>query len=252
MPSTIAAAIALALLAIFGLLGFGWRAWLQRRRTGSYGFHGVSGRVGSVEWMAGVGFVVAVVVAGLGPLLQLFAVVTPWKAPHEEWMQAVGIAVATAGLGLTVWAQLQMGDSWRVGVDTEETTPLVHTGVFGLVRNPIYSAMLVFEFGIALLTPNPVTVGGFLLALGSLELQVRRVEESHLLTKHGALTRTTPPGWGGLSPASDCCADTRGARPCFRRPGRCHRPVDAHRSCAWPRAPRQRRICESATRCPSA
>ena len=70
-----AAAIALALLIVFGLLGFGWRAWLQRRRTGSFGFHGVSGRIGSVEWIAGVGFVVAMAVAGLGPLLQLVGVV---------------------------------------------------------------------------------------------------------------------------------------------------------------------------------
>jgi protein-S-isoprenylcysteine O-methyltransferase Ste14 len=187
MSSTTDAAVALALLAVFGLLGFGWRAWLQRRRTGSYGFHGVSGRVGSVEWIAGVGFVVAVVVAGLGPLLQFLAVVRPWSTP--EWTRLTGLTLAVAGIGLTVWSQLQMGDSWRIGVDSEETTELVHRGVFGLVRNPIYSAMLVFEFGITLLATNPVTVTGFVLALASLELQVRRVEEPHLLAKHPAAYR---------------------------------------------------------------
>ena len=36
--------VALALFAVFGLLGFGWRSWLQRRRTGSTGFRGISGR----------------------------------------------------------------------------------------------------------------------------------------------------------------------------------------------------------------
>lgn len=189
MSSSIAAVIALALVSALGLLGFGWRAWLQRRRTGSYGFHGVSGRVGSVEWIAGAGFVVAMVVAGLGPLLQLLGVVTPWRIPYAEWMQAAGIAVATAGVGLTVWAQLHMGDSWRIGVDTAETTGLVHSGVFALVRNPIYSAMLIFEFGIALLATNPVTIAGFFLTLGSLELQVRRVEEPYLLATHGTLYR---------------------------------------------------------------
>jgi protein-S-isoprenylcysteine O-methyltransferase Ste14 len=187
MTPTTAGVIALTLLAAFGLLGIGWRAWLQQRRTGSSGFHGVSGRVGSVEWIAGVGFVVAVAVAGAGPLLQFLAVVTPWRVP--AWIHLAGIVVATAGIGLTVWAQLQMGDSWRIGVDTEETTELVHRGVFGLVRNPIYSAMLVFELGIAMLATNPVTVTGFVLALASLELQVRRVEEPHLLTKHGARYR---------------------------------------------------------------
>jgi hypothetical protein len=68
MSPSIAAAVALVLLAAFSALGFGWRTWQQRRRTGSFGFHGVSGRIGSVEWIAGVGFVVAMAVAGLGPL----------------------------------------------------------------------------------------------------------------------------------------------------------------------------------------
>jgi protein-S-isoprenylcysteine O-methyltransferase Ste14 len=189
MSPPVAAAIALLLLAAFGVLGFGWRAWLQRRRTGSFGFHGVSGRIGSVEWIAGVGFVVAMAVAGLGPLLQFVNVIAPLHIWAAEWTHVAGATVATVGIGLTVWAQLEMGDSWRIGVDSEETTQLVHSGVFGLVRNPIYSAMLIFEFGIALLATNLVTIAGFLLALGSLEMQVRRVEEPYLLAKHGARYR---------------------------------------------------------------
>jgi protein-S-isoprenylcysteine O-methyltransferase Ste14 len=179
-------AAALLLLAVFGVLGFGWRAWLQRRRTGSYGFHGVSGRIGSVEWITGVGFVVAMAVAGLGPLLQFVNVIAPLHFWAAGWTPVAGAAVATVGIGLTVWAQLEMGDSWRVGVDSEETTELVHNGVFGFVRNPIYSAMLVFEFGIALLATNLVTIAGLLSVLAALELQVRRVEEPYLLAKHGA------------------------------------------------------------------
>jgi hypothetical protein len=166
MSPSVGAATALLLLATFGVLGFGWRAWLQRRRTGSFGIHGVSGRIGSVEWIAGVGFVVAMAVAGLGPLLQLVNVIAPLHIWAAEWTHLAGAAVATVGIGLTVWAQLEMGDSWRVGVDSEETTELVHSGVFGLVRNPIYSAMLVFEFGIALLATNLATIAGLLGARG--------------------------------------------------------------------------------------
>jgi protein-S-isoprenylcysteine O-methyltransferase Ste14 len=184
-----AAQVALALLAVFGLLGFAWRAWLQRRRTGSTGFRGISGRTGSVEWVAGVGFVVALVVTVAGPLLQLFGVITPLSLAQAAWIQLTGIALAVLGIALTVWSQLDMGDSWRVGVDADETTELVQTRVFGLVRNPIYTAMLVFDFGIALLTVNFVTIAGLVLAITALELQVRRVEEPYLLAKHGAAYR---------------------------------------------------------------
>jgi protein-S-isoprenylcysteine O-methyltransferase Ste14 len=189
MSPGVAAEVALALLAVFGLLGFVWRAWLQHRRTGSTGFRGISGRIGSVEWVAGLGFVIALIVAVIGPLLQLAGVITPLRVLHTEWVQIAGIALAAVGIVLTVWAQLDMGDSWRVGVDESETTALVHTGMFGRVRNPIYTAMLAFDLGIALLTPNFVTIAGAVLAVAALELQVRRVEEPFLLGKHGEAYR---------------------------------------------------------------
>ena len=189
MSPVSASVVALALLPVFGLLGFVWRAWLQRQRTGSTGFRGISGRIGSVEWIAGVGFVVALIAAVVGPALQLSGVIPPLPVLHADWIQIAGIALALLGIVSTVWAQLDMGDSWRVGVDDSETTALVHTGMFGRVRNPIYTAMLTFDLGIALLTPNFVTIAGLILAVTALEVQVRRVEEPYLLGKHGEAYR---------------------------------------------------------------
>jgi protein-S-isoprenylcysteine O-methyltransferase Ste14 len=189
MSPTVAALVALALLTVFGALGFVWRAWLQRRRTGSTGFRGISGRIGSAEWVAGLGFALALVFAVVGPVLQLLGLIAPLPVVHADWIQITGIALAVLGIALTVWAQLDMGDSWRVGVDESETTALVHTGMFGRVRNPIYTAMLTFDLGIALVTPNFVTLAGLILAVGALELQVRRVEEPYLLGKHGEAYR---------------------------------------------------------------
>jgi protein-S-isoprenylcysteine O-methyltransferase Ste14 len=177
--------VALALFAVFALLGFGWRSWEQRRRTGSTGFRGVSGRPGSVEWFAGFGFVAALAAAVLAPVLQLLGVVSPVDVLHAPWIQFTGIVIALIGVFATVYAQLDMGDSWRIGVDPKETTKLVRTGVFGWVRNPIFTAMITFGFGIALVTPNLVAVAGFLLLVATIELQVRVVEEPYLLTAHG-------------------------------------------------------------------
>jgi protein-S-isoprenylcysteine O-methyltransferase Ste14 len=184
-----AAVVALVLLAVFGLLGFVWRAWLQRRRTGSTGFRGISGNIGSAEWAAALGFVISLIVAVVGPVLQLSGVITPLPVLQADGIQIAGIMLALLGIVLTVWAQLDMGDSWRVGVDESESTALVHTGMFGRVRNPIYTAMLTFDVGIALLTPNFVTIAGLILAVAALELQVRRVEEPYLLGKHGEAYR---------------------------------------------------------------
>ncbi len=55
----------------------------------------------------------------------------------------------------------------------------------GIVRNPIFTAMLVFGLGIALVTPNVVAIVGFVLLVVTIEVQVRVVEEPYLATRHG-------------------------------------------------------------------
>lgn len=184
MPSTAAADIALVLYGVFGMLGFGWRSWLQYRRTGSMGFRGLGGG-GSLGRLAGVGFVAALVIAVSAPILQEVHVVRPFGMFAAVWVQTIGVVVATAGIAATVYAQLDMGDSWRIGVDDNETTTLVHTGVFGRIRNPIYTAMCTFGVGMALVTPNAVACAALVLLFVAIELQVRCVEEPYLLRTHG-------------------------------------------------------------------
>ncbi|MFD6391764.1 methyltransferase family protein [Nocardia sp. NPDC060259] len=180
---------ALVLYVIFGALGFGWRSWRQYRATGSTGFRGISGRPGSLEWLAGVGFIAAIVVGLAGVALQLGGVLGPIATLTAAPIQAAGFVLAIAGIGATLYAQNEMGESWRIGVDASETTTLVRTGVFGLVRNPIFTAMLVFGAGIALIIPNVVALAAFLLLLVTIELQVRVVEEPYLARVHGASYR---------------------------------------------------------------
>jgi protein-S-isoprenylcysteine O-methyltransferase Ste14 len=189
MEGTATPVVALVLFVVFGALGFGWRSWLQRRRTGSTGFRGISGRPGSVEWFAGVGFIVSMGAALFAQILQLVDLVSPLAVLHNTWIQLTGIVLAIVGIAATVYAQLDMGDSWRIGVDPNETTTLVRSGVFGWVRNPIFTAMVVFGLGIALVTPNVVALVGFALLVVTIELQVRVVEEPYLLTVHGETYR---------------------------------------------------------------
>lgn len=189
MPPTAAGDMAVVLFSVFGVLGFGWRSWLQYRRTGSTGLRGIRAG-GLLEYLAGGGFVVALIVAVSAAVMQETGVIEPVRVLSVIWVQTVGIVIATAGIAATVYAQLEMGDSWRVGVDQRETTTLVHTGVFGRIRNPIYTAMFTFGIGIALVTPNLVACAGLILLIASIELQVRRVEEPYLLRTHGEAYRT--------------------------------------------------------------
>ncbi|MCV7169553.1 isoprenylcysteine carboxylmethyltransferase family protein [Mycobacterium manitobense] len=180
------ASAALALYAVFIVTGFGWRSYLQWRRTGSTGMRGFHGRPGSTEWLAGVGFAIAVVAGAVAPILQLVGALTPVGALDHPLFGVAGTILAVLGIAATLWAQESMGDSWRIGVDTGEVTQLVDNGVFGWVRNPIFTAMLVFGAGVALMNPNVLALLGFALLSVSIELQVRVVEEPYLLRTHGA------------------------------------------------------------------
>ncbi len=82
-----------------------------------------------------------------------------------------------------------MGDAWRIGVDPEERTELVTDGPFGLVRNPIYSAMIPTVLGLVLMVPNVLAIAAIACLVIALELQVRLVEEPHLLRTHGERLR---------------------------------------------------------------
>ena len=179
------ATVALALYIAFGLLALGWRCWMQWRRTGSTGFQRVSRGVSLLGLIGGVGFIVAMLGGLVAPLLQLFGVVSPLHILDHRWVNVAGFALAVCGLAATLYTQLDMGDSWRIGVDTSETTTLVRTGTFRLVRNPIFGAMVVFTLGETLLAPNPVAIAVFAIFLAAVEVSVRTVEEPYLLDIHG-------------------------------------------------------------------
>ncbi len=194
------AIVALAIYAVFVVVAFGVRSAIQYRRTGSTGFRGFAGSVGSVEWFAGRGFTLALLAALLAPVLDLAGWLPRIALLDQSMVAWAGFAAALAGGAVVVWAQLSMGDAWRIGVDAGESTSLVTHGVFAVVRNPIFSAMLVVFAGLALLVPNVLSLGALVALVISIEAQVRFVEEPYLLRSHGLAYRTYASATGRFLP----------------------------------------------------
>jgi protein-S-isoprenylcysteine O-methyltransferase Ste14 len=180
---------ALAAAAVFAALAFGWRSVVHWRQTGSSGFRGFSGTPGSREWWGGVLFVVTLLLVPLGPVADLQAWLPRIAALDGATWRMLGVACWAAGTAGTLWAQLAMGTSWRVGVDPAERTALVTAGPFGVVRNPIYAAMGVALVGFLLLVPNVVSVLAIVCLVAGLQLHVRLVEEPYLMEAHGETYR---------------------------------------------------------------
>ena len=175
-------AIALVLYVLALVVLFGVRSWVQRRRTGSTGFRGISGSPAEAGWWGGVLFVAAIVLGLTGPLLAVTGTVP--AAPHAV-AAVVGLVLALAGFAATLAGQTGMGASWRIGVDPSERTDLVTTGVFAYVRNPIFTAMVLAQFGMVLMVPTWISATALVTLIAAVELQVRAVEEPYLRLVRG-------------------------------------------------------------------
>ncbi len=177
------AAPALCLMVVYLLLAFGVRVAVQMRRTGATGIISI-GSAPPIEVLGGGLFFTGVVLGALNPVLALADVIEPIEALDKTGLHVAGFVLCGIGIIGTFWAQMAMGNSWRIGVDPGERTELVTGGVFLLARNPIYSLMITAWIGFSLLVPTwLIAIGGLLLVVG-IEIQVRLVEEPHLLRSH--------------------------------------------------------------------
>jgi protein-S-isoprenylcysteine O-methyltransferase Ste14 len=178
------------ILYVAGLIAaFGVRTWLHRRRTGSSRFHGISGRPGSLRWWAGVSFVGAVVAFVAALLFAALGILPPAEWPLASATAVGGLVVAVAGLAVVLAAQSDMGSSWRIGVEESERTELVADGLFGVVRNPVFSGMVAAQAGITAMVPTWLSAAALIWLVAAVELQVRLIEEPYLLAVHGAAYR---------------------------------------------------------------
>jgi protein-S-isoprenylcysteine O-methyltransferase Ste14 len=180
--------LVLGFYALYLTFAVGVRMLVQRMRTGSSGFVGMRGRSGSIEWLAPALFVGSYALGIAAPVLSLAGIDRPLAIVFD--VRPLGVLFFAIGFLLTIWAQLAMGESWRIGVAREDRTALVQRGPFAAVRNPIFAAMLLAQAGCALSLPNVSAIVAALGLLLAVELQVRGVEEPYLLRAHGEAYET--------------------------------------------------------------
>ncbi|AKT41605.1 methyltransferase family protein [Chondromyces crocatus] len=178
------ALLVLLLVVLSLLLTFGVRTWLHLRDTGSTGFRGISGRPGSLPWIGGVSFALALACTVLAPLL-VWLGVDRWLFLPQAALDIVGTIAALLGVAGIAWSQNAMGRSWRVGVDGAERTTLVLEGPFRAVRNPVFSFLVLGSLGLLLVLPTFTSLAALALLVLAIELQVRIIEEPYLRTTHG-------------------------------------------------------------------
>lgn len=95
-----------------------------------------------------------------------------------------GITLMITAFIWVVTAQVQMKNSWRIGIDCKTKTELITHGLFRFSRNPIFLGMMVSLIRFFLAFP---TVIAFIFSLmGCILMQIQiRLEEEYLQKQHG-------------------------------------------------------------------
>jgi protein-S-isoprenylcysteine O-methyltransferase Ste14 len=102
----------------------------------------------------------------------------------SDTVNIIGFILGLGGLLLCWMAQREMGHSWRVGIDKQNKTALVTSGVFQKIRNPTYTGLFLICTGSLLIYPTLSFIVWVIAFYISIEFQVR-IEEEFLADSHG-------------------------------------------------------------------
>jgi protein-S-isoprenylcysteine O-methyltransferase Ste14 len=183
MSDTAFAWTALALWVVFYAVDGIARGVLHYRATGSTGVARpgpkTRDRLGATVAVAGTTATI------IGPLLAVTDRLGPLRHLDYTTVRVAGMFLALIGIGAVFAAQSDMGASWRANVDYTERPELIRTGMFAVIRNPVFTFIIITTFGLALMTPNIVALAGVVMVALGIDLHVRLVEEPYLRWAHG-------------------------------------------------------------------
>jgi len=113
--------------------------------------------------------------------LVLYTVNPPWmealSIPFPSWLRWVGFVLGLVSLGLWVWAQVALGKEWSPQLQLREEHLLVISGPYARIRHPIYTAMIGYGIGLALVTANWVFAAFAVLVIAGLFARAPKEEE---------------------------------------------------------------------------
>ncbi|MFC1936181.1 methyltransferase family protein [Chloroflexota bacterium] len=96
---------------------------------------------------------------------------------QSEIISWVGVFLCLAGLLLLLWSLVSFGQSFRIGIDTDQPDKLITTGIFAFSRNPIYVAFALILCGQFLIFSNWILLVYFGAAVWLFHRQVLREED---------------------------------------------------------------------------
>jgi protein-S-isoprenylcysteine O-methyltransferase Ste14 len=109
-----------------------------------------------------------------------------WDAPFlvSPTLRLIGSVLIVCGFSLFIWSLISFGRSWRIGIDTKNSGPLVTTGAFAYSRNPIFVFIDLYFVGSALIDMTPLLIAFAMAVAAGMHYQILQ-EEGFLQARYG-------------------------------------------------------------------
>jgi protein-S-isoprenylcysteine O-methyltransferase Ste14 len=192
----------LAGMVILVAIVFVWRPWLQRRRHGTWGIVLFKGNLAqnvrdAMLIVLPVLLIGQAAVAAWWPDALALSEADRRAAPGARI--ALGTVLLFGGLLLQAASMLDLGASWRIGIEESARPGLVTSGVYRFSRNPIFLALLAALAGYMLLLPTLLSAAILIGAYLAIRQQIAE-EETYLVRAYGERYREYARRVGRLLP----------------------------------------------------
>ena len=96
---------------------------------------------------------------------------------HSDLIQVAGVVIIAMSLIIMLLTLLHFRNSLRFGLDENNCGKLISSGIFAISRNPFFTSLLLWFFGVALVFPSPFFIGFALLAAAGIHLFILKEEK---------------------------------------------------------------------------
>ena len=113
--------------------------------------------------------VALLVVMWISFFLPIAWIAAPWFSAADFPLRPAPLAVGVALLALGLWlfhrSHVDLGRHWSITLELREKHELVQSGLYRSVRHPMYTALLLYGVGQALVLPNWIAGPSYLVAM---------------------------------------------------------------------------------------
>lgn len=118
------------------------------------------------------------------PIIQIISILQYTGLAHVVF-RAIGCIITTVGVLTFLVSVIQMKDNWRAGVQREDKTNLVTTGIYSISRNPAFLGFDLMYIGILFTFFNWYLCFATSFVIVFFHLQIVNVEEDFLIEAFG-------------------------------------------------------------------